>query len=176
VELARDGDHVAFAELYVHYFDHVYRYLVVALKNDEDAQEIAQDVFTRVLGSLDRYDESRGAFRDWLFAVVRNRALDHLRRASRQEAIAPERIRSYMPSVTALAIGVSERLDPRVDVQAIVEALPAAQRRAIVLRFVFDMNAAEIAAILGTTADAVRHSQHRGLKAIAARLEPADAA
>jgi RNA polymerase sigma-70 factor (ECF subfamily) len=167
---------VAYADLYVHYFDHVYRYLVVALKNDDDAQEIAQDVFAGVLGSLHRYDETRGAFRDWLFAVVRNRALDHLRRASRQDPIEPERMRGYMPSVAALATGVSERLDPRVDVQLIIDALPDAQRRAIVLRFVFDLNAAEIAAILGTTPDAVRHSQHRGLKAIAARLEPRDTA
>jgi hypothetical protein len=41
VERSRAGDALAFAELYVRFFDRVYRYLLVALKNPDDAQEVA---------------------------------------------------------------------------------------------------------------------------------------
>ena len=173
VRSAQAGDRLAFAELYVAFFDRVHRYLLVAVKNHDDAQELAQDVFARVVASLHSYDAARGTFRDWLFAAVRNKALDHLRRAGRQEPVAPDDIVRYMPSIADRAAALSERFEPSIDVGAIVDSLPEAQRRAIVLRFVYDMNAIEIAEVVGGTPDAVRHTQHRALKAIAARLETA---
>jgi RNA polymerase sigma-70 factor (ECF subfamily) len=173
---AQSGDGLAFAELYVMFFDRVHRYLLVAVKNDDDAQELAQEVFARVVASLRTYDPDRGSFRDWLFAAVRNQALDHLRRAGRHETVAPDELYRYMPSVDDRATALSERFDPTIDIGAIVDALPEAQRRAIMLRFVFDMNAIEIAEVVGGTPDAVRHTQHRALKAIAAALEAEAAA
>ena len=51
-----------------------------------------------------------------------------------------------------------------------IEALPDAQRRAMTLRFVFDLTPAEIADVTGTTADAVRHMQHRAMKTLASSV------
>jgi RNA polymerase sigma-70 factor, ECF subfamily len=97
--LARDRararrQELAFAELYVHFFDRVYRYLLVTLKNPDDAQEVAQDVFVRVLSRLDRYEPRRGEFRDWLFCMVRSLAIDHLRKDSHATTVDPDDIPS----------------------------------------------------------------------------------
>lgn len=171
VEAAQSGDDLAFAELYVRTFDRVRRYLAIALKNEQDAQEVAQDVFAKLLVSLESFDPARGEFRTWLFSVVRRMALDHLRRAKRSDELvqqipcAPERVETFR-----------ERFDPTLDVAAVVESLPATQRRVVVLRFAFDFTPSEIAEVVGASVDAVRHTQHRALKAIAARLQRADEA
>jgi RNA polymerase sigma-70 factor (ECF subfamily) len=167
VRRVQAGDDLAFAELYVMLFDRVRRYLTIALKNEEDAQEVAQDVFAKLLTAIERFDARRGEFRPWLFAMVRRMALDHLRRARRADAMASEVVTRFAPNAAA---ALRERFDPTADLAAIVNALPAAQRRVVVLRFAFDFTPTEIADVVGTTADAIRHTQHRALKSIASAL------
>jgi RNA polymerase sigma-70 factor (ECF subfamily) len=172
VASAQAGDDLAFAELYVRLFDRVFRYLHLALKNADDAQEAAQDAFLTVFRMLDRYDPGRGPFEPWLFSVIRNLANDRLRRMRRARAIEEaDRLRAPPTSVAERAASLLERLDPESGARAMVDSLPEAQRRALVLRFVFDMGAADIADVLGSTPDAVRHLQHRGLRALAARID-----
>jgi hypothetical protein len=81
VEAAQAGDPFAFAELYVALFDRVHRWLQVALKDREDAQDAAQQVFLRAFEALPRYKEIRG-FRPWVFSIARNLAYDRLHAAS----------------------------------------------------------------------------------------------
>jgi RNA polymerase sigma-70 factor (ECF subfamily) len=170
VRRAQAGDEIAFGYLYVRLFDRVHRYLLIAVKNEEDASEIAQDVFAKLLVQLQTFDPQRGEFRPWLFSLTRRMALDHLRRARRADTVAPDAIGRYMPRVADRADALRERFDPTLDVAAIVESLPPAQRRVIKLRFAFDFTPSEIAEIVGCTPDAVRHTQHRALKSIAAQL------
>jgi RNA polymerase sigma-70 factor (ECF subfamily) len=168
VERAQAGDALAFAELYVLFFDRVYRYVLVALKNAEDAQDVAQDVFERLLTVLDRFDPERGEFRPWLFGVVRNVSADHLRSAGRLTAVGDTP--SHAAPIAARAGSLLERLDPDAGVRARIVALPETQRRVLVLRFVFDMTPAEIAEVVGSSVDAVRHVQHRALKSLAGAI------
>jgi RNA polymerase sigma-70 factor (ECF subfamily) len=167
---AQDGDDLAFAELYIVFFDRVKRYLVVVLKDPDDANEVAQDVFERALKTLDTYDPSRGPFRAWLFRMVSSMAIDHLRRERRRKDIDPRDLPSDAVTVVERGAVLVEALDPQAGVRELVEALPESQRRAVTLRFVFDFNAAEIADVLGCSGDSVRHLQHRALKAIATGL------
>jgi RNA polymerase sigma-70 factor, ECF subfamily len=170
VRRAQAGDEIAFGDLYVRLFDRVHRYLLIAVKNDEDAREIAQDVFAKLLVQLPTFDPRRGQFRPWLFSLTRRMALDHLRRARRSDTVAPEAIVQYMPRLVDRVDTLCDRFDSTLDVAAIVESLPPTQRRVITLRFVFDFTPTEIAEVIGTTVDAVRHTQHRALKTIASRL------
>ena len=171
VARAQAGDDIAFAELYVRLFDRVYRYLRLALKSDHDAQEIAQDVFAKLLVALPGYNPMRGPFRTWLFAIVRNMTIDHLRKAGRSDATDPHAMRDYMPTLSQEAVALQLRFDPMLDIAGIVDALPEAQRRVVALRFLFDLTPTEIGTVLGATPDAVRHTLHRALKAIATGLE-----
>ncbi len=167
MQRSQAGDALAFADVYVLFYDRVYRYLLIALKNRDDAQDVAQDVFVRALSKLDRYEPARGAFRDWLFSMVRSLAIDHLRKGGRP--VVDDRKNS--PSRAAPAAEhpstLIERLDPGSGVRGLIEALPDAQRRVMALRFVFDLSTVEIAGVVGSTPAAVRQVQHRALKALA---------
>jgi RNA polymerase sigma-70 factor (ECF subfamily) len=156
----------------VRFFDRVYRYLLVALKNSDDAQEVTQDVFEQALSRLDRYDPRRGEFRDWLFCMVRSLAIDHLRKGHATR-VDPDEIPSHAAPVAQRATTLLERLDPDSCVRALAEALPEAQRRVVALRFVFQLSTSEIAEVVGSTPAAVRQLQHRALKALAGGISRA---
>lgn len=168
---AQAGDDLAFAELYVQFFDRVHRYLLIALKNPDDAQEVAQDVFARALSMLDRFDPRRGEFRDWLFSMVRSVAIDHLRKGARTEEVELSELPSHAAPVADRAASLIERLDPGAGVRSLIDELPDSQRRVLTLRFVFGLNTDEICDVMDSTPDAVRHVQHRALKALAAGVQ-----
>lgn len=167
VRRAKKQDQLAFADLYAHFAAPVRRYLAIALKNDDDAQEVGQEAFTRALKALDGYDPKRGTFRDWLFGVVRNAAIDHLRRGSRAEAFELSGIPSEAMPMADCAASLLERLDPQAGARSIVAALPKMQRHVLTLRFLFGLNTTEIAEVTRATPAAIRQIQHRGLKALA---------
>ena len=49
------------------------------LKNRDDAEDVAQEVFVKVFAMLERYDE-RYAFRSWLFKIAANQSIDFIRK------------------------------------------------------------------------------------------------
>lgn len=167
VQGAQQGEELAIAELYVRFYDRVYRYLLVAFKNPDDAQEVSQDVFVRVMSQIDRYDPRRGKFRDWLFTMVRNLAIDHLRKGAHATTVDPGDMPSHAAPLARRASTLLDRLDPDSGVRTLIEALPATQRRAVTLRFVFQLSTVEIAEVVGSTPGAVRQLEYRALKALA---------
>src|SRR5690349_1679891 len=91
VTRAQAGDSDAFAALYKRYFDRVYGYLRLVLRNHHEAEDATQGVFLKVLEGLGRYERRRQPFRAWLFVVVRNHAVSLLRKED-ELALEPEEI------------------------------------------------------------------------------------
>lgn len=50
----------------------------------EEIEECMDDVFMDVWNNIDRFDESKGSFRNWIAAIARFRSIDYLRRYSRR--------------------------------------------------------------------------------------------
>ena len=169
VARAQTGDPLAFAELYVELFDPVHRWLRSVLKDREDAADAAQQVFLRAFEGLPRLSEHT-VFRSWVFSIARNLAFDRLGAASRSTfAVDPAvmDVQSERPEAN------SESRDHRA-IEWMIEHLAPAQRQVLTLRFVLDMATADIALVLGMSADAVRHVQQRALRTLARdpRLTP----
>ena len=164
------GDAAAFDDLYLRYFDRVYAYSRVALRDAHEAEDVAQQVFANVIQALPRY-QVRGdtPFRAWLFRITRNAVLRALSRTGRLRPEEPAELDRRLESPTPEPLRGLEWLSD-TDLAIVVERLPLAQRQVILLRYVFDFATDEIATALERTPVAIRMLEHRAMRALEARL------
>src|ERR1700761_101426 len=80
VARAKQGDRAAMRFLYLRYADNVYGYARSIVHNDHDAEDIVQQVFTRVLTAIEGYEQRSVPFSAWLLRITHNMAIDHVRR------------------------------------------------------------------------------------------------
>jgi RNA polymerase sigma-70 factor (ECF subfamily) len=168
VETAQQGDEAAFTDLYRLYFEPVRRYLEMRLGTTEDALDLTQQAFVRVLERLPQYRPTAAPFRAWLFVLVKNLATDRLRKEGCVAVTDPH----AMAELQEARLGGSATQAPSgsIDLGPLVQRLPAKQQRVLLLRYGGDFDPSEIADILGTSVDAVRHVHHRAMRSLSPRL------
>ena len=150
-----------FAPLYAAYFDPVFRYCLRCLGDHEAAADATQEVFSRALAALPRYQDK--AFRPWLFTIAHNVIVDSHRRRGRRTLDAP--LEAAASRVNAAPTPEEEALatDARRTVRHYLAQLPADQRTVIELRLA-DLKGQEIADVLAWSLAAVKITQHRALR------------
>lgn len=74
------GDCSAFEQLYDRHVRNCFGLAVRIVREPSTAEDIVQEVFTKLWSRPDTFSPDRGAFHTWLLMVVRNKALDKLRR------------------------------------------------------------------------------------------------
>jgi len=169
-----------FEELYSRYFDRVYAYLRIALRDQQLAEDMTQQVFLKVLEALPRYQSRGKPFRAWLFTIVRNEAVSQLRARRGLIVEDPTELHRWQDRLYAASPQAAQ--DDGVDAREVlswiedrellmfIERLPASQRQVLILRFMLDLTHSEIAEILGRTPVDVRAQQHRALRFLQQRL------
>ena len=75
------GDCAAFEQLYDRHVRNCFGLAVRIVREPSTAEDIVQEVFTKLWSRPDTFSPERGSFHNWLLMVVRNKALDKLRRA-----------------------------------------------------------------------------------------------
>src|SRR5687767_2601612 len=86
----RQGDVRAFEMLYERHKGALYRYLQRLCRSPEMANDLFQEVWSKVIASRERY-EARAKFTTFLFHIAHNCAVDQFRRAGRpQEKLAQD--------------------------------------------------------------------------------------
>ncbi|MEZ4479644.1 MAG: sigma-70 family RNA polymerase sigma factor [Dehalococcoidia bacterium] len=83
ISRAASGDAGAMAELYTQYFDGVYDFLARMLRNQQDAEDAAQDTFVKAFRGLPGLEQPE-RFKSWLFSIAHNTAMTQLRRKGRE--------------------------------------------------------------------------------------------
>ena len=158
VRRACRGNPEARARLFDRYLDPVYEFVFYRVGRRADvAEEVVQEVFTRALAHMDRYDPARGDFGQWLGGISRN-AIRDLARKSR----APGSALGGDP--TPILDGVRGRDDPvreavrRDGEQALLRALtalPGRYRDLLRWKYMEGLSVREIARRKETTEKAV---------------------
>lgn len=168
VEAAR-RDPRAFEALYRKYVAQVYNFALYEMRDPHAAEDLTAQVFLRALGGLRHFHEQaeppQSSFRVWLFQVARN-ALSNERRRSRRHPEAPLDAALELPAADNVHDAAAERAELRAALAAI-DLLPPDRRRALVLRFVNELDAREIGQVLGRSEGATRVLIHRSLQSVA---------
>ena len=164
------GEPALFAVLYERYFDRVYSYLRVALRDRHEAEDATQQVFLQVMEALPRYELREVPFRAWLFRVVRNYALNHVDKHGRIAVEDPAQLdRRRERDVDAFQPRLLDWLADG-DLVMLVSRLPLPQRQVIMLRYMMDLSWSQVAEVLDRSPAAVRQLQQRAVVQLRTRL------
>lgn len=160
------GDLDAFREIVLLHQQSAWRVAYHFLGDASEAEDVAQEAFLKILAAAPRYRPS-AAFRTYLYRVVSRLCFDRARKMKPVYTDAPPDVPDGAPSPGAGALA-----DERGDiVRRAVDALPPAQRMAVVLRYYEELDYRDVASALGITEKAVERLLARGRAILAARLE-----
>lgn len=165
------GEHEAAAELYDRHGRLVYALALRILRDQGDAEDVVQEVFSQAWRQASRYQTSRGHVVAWLMNLTRSRAIDRLRsRRVRPEPMVDDAMAREMPD---LAQPVDEQLalsGQAAQIREAVEELSLLQRVAIELAFYEGLTHAEIADRLELPLGTVKTRIRQGLLKLKDRL------
>ncbi len=168
VRRARAGDEAAFARLVQRY---VRPAMAVAWEFSdtlEEAEDIVQDTFRRVVQALDRYDAAR-PFRPWFFTILRNVARNA---ASARAVRLHEAIGDQVADLEPSPLEQVERAELQARVDAELEALPDMQRVCFRLCVLEGMSSTEVADALGLSDATVRTHVYRARQVMRRAIGP----
>jgi RNA polymerase sigma-70 factor (ECF subfamily) len=156
VAAARRGDRNAMQELYVRHAGSIQNYVARIVGDRHDAEDVTQQVFAKLLTSLDRYRPTEAAFTSWVLAVAHNVAIDHLRR---RNALPCEDVEPHT------GVADDSANDRRSVLREALATLPDDQRDVVLLRHLVGLSPEEVAAHLGRSVRAVHGLSYRGTAA-----------
>jgi RNA polymerase sigma-70 factor, ECF subfamily len=165
---ARTGDEAAFVSLYRTYAPAVYRFCLARVGRPEDAEDLLQQTFLRVVEALPRYEDRGIPFGAWLFRIARSVTVDQHRRRRDDLSLDIEGAETTGGPAAPSTIDLGER---EVLLAALASLTPD-QREVVRLRFFADLTARESGLILGRDEVAVRALQWRALAALRRALDP----
>ncbi len=144
VEAIVRGDRAAFAAIYRKYRAPLLQYASALVRSRDTAEDIVHDVF---VGLAKQAVAGRGPreIAPFLYAAVRNRCIDLLRRRS-EPSIDPADL-----DLIAAPEGDAGRVERRQTINRLLLSLPVDQREVVVLRTWHDLGFAAIAALQGTS-------------------------
>jgi RNA polymerase sigma-70 factor, ECF subfamily len=166
-QAALDGlrrlDSQAVGAVYDWYFPEVYRYVRYRIGDEAIAEDIASDVFVRLLEASQKKQGPQSNLRGWLIATASNAVNDHHRRSYRRPL---ETLSETMPD---RAPGIHAQVDLREKqnlVQAALAQLTPEQQHVLALRFGQGYSLEETAEILNKNINAVKALQFRALASL----------
>ncbi len=164
VRRAQRRDPEAFTQLYEAYFDKIYRYIVIRIGNEMEAEDMTQQVFLKALRSISSFRWRGIPFSAWLFRIAHNQVVDYLRKKSKRVTVPIDKL-------PATPSGDDPQLmaEQRHDIEQLVSAskqLTQAQREVVSLRFAGGLSVAEVSKVMGKSPGAVKALQHSAIVAL----------
>jgi RNA polymerase sigma-70 factor (ECF subfamily) len=171
IRLAQQGDAGACAALYDRHYDAVFRYCYYRVEDVSLAEDLASEVFVRMVEKLDTFRVRGRPLLAWLYTIARNLVTDAYRNNGRADHVPLDRASTVsMDGETALMQRVDRRLS--ADCLAVaMERLTCEQRQVILLKFIEDLNNTQVARLMSKSEGAIKSLQHRALHALRRALE-----
>jgi RNA polymerase sigma-70 factor (ECF subfamily) len=183
IALAQGGDRAAF-EILVHRYDRdVLRLVLRVLHSPEEARDVYQEAFLKIYRNLHRF-RLESSFYTWIYRVVTNVCLDHLRRrASRPEdqapAVTPNNARHAQPpdyfdsrqdrQADPERRLLGQEIGQRID--AALELLSPRERMIFEMKHYQGLKLRAIGEALGTTEETVKNSLFRATRKLREQLQ-----
>jgi len=163
LEGVKNLDSGTYEQVHHLYFDALYRYAYFRTSNQQLAEDIASDVFLRLLDASKRGKGPVKNLKGWLFRVATFAINDYFRDKYAHQNV---ELSSHLPSDQPTPAQI---LDEQLETEWLrraVGSLPADQQEVIALRFGAELKIKEVAESMGKSAGAVKQLQLRALKSL----------
>jgi RNA polymerase sigma-70 factor (ECF subfamily) len=162
IKRCQEGNEEAFRDLLDRYQRRTYWIAHHMLNNYETAQEVSQEAFLRVFRNIARFDVRKN-FYTWLYQIVVNLCIDHLRKISHGRTVNIEGV-GGVPDFDGDPAAGGEKNELRHRVHQVLDRLPPKYKAVLTLRDIQGFSCEEISEIAGCTNATVRWRLHRARK------------
>ena len=156
VALYAQGNNEAFDILLNRYKDRLYAYIYYTVRNEELAEDIFQETFTKAIVTIQqgRYNEN-GKFPAWLTRIAHNLIIDCFRQEKQENLVSCDEEERNLLNNIRLSEGTveAEIVNHQIlsDVRRLMKHLPDEQREVVHMRFYQDLSFKEIAEMTGVS-------------------------
>jgi len=161
VAAVKRHDQDALAEVYRRHGGSLFNIALRVLSHRPLAEEVVQDIFSRLWHSPERFDPARGSLRSFLLSQSHNRAIDIVRSESarrRRETGDANAVKApYVLEDEAVRAGVGQ------EIRNVVDTLSKPERDAITLAYFGDRTYVEVASMLGVPEGTIKSRIRTGL-------------
>lgn len=164
VRIKRDPE--AYGLLYDLYVKKIYRFVFFKINSREEAEDLTSEVFLKVWNYLvENSEQEIRSFASFIYRIARNQVVDFYRERAKRAAESPLDVVSEI-----LAVGsgdIHKQLAVDSEMEAILKALKKMKleyQEAVLLYYIEELSAGEVAQILGKSQISVRVTLHRALK------------
>jgi RNA polymerase sigma-70 factor (ECF subfamily) len=180
---AQAGDAAAMERLILKYQNRIYNVTLKMCGNPDDAAELTQEAFVKVIESIDKF-KGKSSFYTWLFRIAVNLTLNHCQRSARRatrsldaeetdpDGQAGQLLKDLLSDDRAVDPAVVAQSQELCDLarQSLLQ-LDESQRTVVVLRDIEGMNYTQIAEVLNIELGTVRSRLSRARNRLREILE-----
>lgn len=183
VQQSQRGDTTAMERLILRYQNRIYNVILKMCGNADDAAELAQETFVKVIESIDKF-QGKSSFYTWLFRIAVNLTLNHCQRSSRTatrsldaeetepDGTATQTLRECLSDERAVdPVAVAQSRELCELAKKCLLQLEEPQRAVVVLRDIEGMDYAQIADVLNIELGTVRSRLSRARSSLRDILE-----
>lgn len=161
VQNVQKGDVQAFAKIYDHYVDKVYKYFYFKA-SQEEAFDLTENVFLKVWENIKQYQRKSGAsFAAWLFRIAHNLLIDHYR----LDVIKVELDEQHPDQrIDTSPVFLTEQSLSRGSLKTAMSQLKESHREIVTFNYINGLSNEEIAQIMNKSEGSLRVLKFRALK------------
>lgn len=158
----------------------IYFMLFSLLKNETEAEDVAQETVIKVYQNLDKF-RGESQFRTWVLSIARNEGLARLRKIGNRredslDAETDEQSGDYTPAILTswheIPVEALEKKELAAILRKAIAGLPEIYRNVVLLRDIEEMDIRETAAALGISEASVKVRLHRARAMLQRNLAP----
>jgi RNA polymerase sigma-70 factor, ECF subfamily len=150
------------SKIYRKYYLEVYRFLVCFSGNQNDAEDLTQEVFIRVLNNLSTF-KNENNLKTWIFSIAKHVAVDHYRK-KRFSSIFSEGFFKQIESSNKGLNDLIEQNEMKMLIHEAISKLKPKYRAVVIFRGINELSVKETSKILNCSESKVKVDYHRAIK------------
>ena len=173
LELALQRDNEALGKLYTRNNARIYTYIYRRVGNEAIANDIASEVFFKMLNAIPRGNAWHTSFSGWLYRIAHNAVIDYYRQRDRQQQVHLDDISETVATDYSPVKAAENNLDAE-RLRIAISRLTEEQADVVGLRFLDGYTVSEVAIMLDKTVGSVKALQYRAISTLRQLLQHED--